>query len=207
LPKRRIGGLLIIVGVLVTLASAVVVIAGGTARITIGAPLYLLSAACLGLLGAGVALLSIDGPIFDGTLARRGLKTLAFGLVGDAVLFGMFALPGLQGSSAMLLFIPFFAIGWATVIGAGLTVLALLVSEGRPRIVGDIFLVVPMAVVVTNAFTNTLSGTDMTRLLAIAFGVVAAGALMLGFVGLALLAIAGPIDSRGPMKKATETTR
>jgi hypothetical protein len=207
MPRRRIGGLLILIGVLVTLASVAVGIAVGTARLTIGAPLYLLSAACLGLLGAGVALLGVDGPIFGGTLARRGLKTLGFGLVGDAVLFGMFALPGLQGSSAMLLFIPFFAIGWATVIGAGMTVFGLLVSEGRPRKVGTIFLVVPVAVVVTNAFTNTLSGTDATRSLAIAFGVVAAGALLLGFVGLALLAIVGPNDSRSTMKKANDTTR
>jgi hypothetical protein len=205
MPKRRIGGLLILVGVVVTLASVAVGIAGSTARLIVGAPVYLLGAACLGLLGAGVALLSIDEPIFGGTLARRGLKTLAFGLVGDSVIFGMFALPDLQGSNAIIMIIPFFVIGWATIIGAGMTALALLLSEGRPRKVGALFLVVPVALAVTNTLTNTISRSDGTRLLAVAFGVVAAGALLLGFVGLALLAIVGPAGGQSPVKTVSET--
>jgi hypothetical protein len=42
--------------------------------------------------------------------------------------------------------------------------------------------------------------------LAIAFGVVAAGAVLAGFSGLALLAIAGPNDSPSPVKTAIEIT-
>ncbi len=61
------------------------------AMVAVGAPGYLLTVACLGLLGVGVTLLSVDGPIFGGTLAGPGLKTLAFGLVGDFVMLGLLA--------------------------------------------------------------------------------------------------------------------
>jgi hypothetical protein len=116
------------------------------------------------------------------------MKTLGFGLVGDSVLYGLTALPGLHGSSVMALFIPFFVIGWATVIGAGMTLLALVTSQGHPRKVGAVFLVVPVALFVVNLFINTRSGIDDARLLAIVFGFVAGVALLLGFAGLALLA-------------------
>jgi hypothetical protein len=197
MPKRQTGGLLIIVGVIVALVTSAVAVAGGTAMVAVGAPGYLLTVACLGLLGVGVALLSVDGPIFGGTLARRGLKTLAFGLVGDFVTLGLLALPGLEGSNAMVLFIPFFVIGWATIIGAGLTVLALVVAGGRPRRVGATFLAAPVALFAVNALVNTLSGTEGARLLATALAIVAGSALLLGFVGLALLAIDGPTERRG----------
>jgi len=203
--KRTMGGLLVIVGVILVPVGAVASIPFKTVSLSVGDPIFLLIAAGLGLLGAGVALLSADGPIFGGMLARWGLKTLAFGLVGDFVIFAMLALPGLERSNAMVLIIPFLVIGWATVIGAGMTALALLLSEGRPRKVGAVFLVVPVALSVANSLTNTLSGGDLIRLLAIAVGVVAAGALLAGFVGLALLAIYGPGDPHSSVTAATQT--
>jgi hypothetical protein len=96
----------------------------------------------------------------------------------------------------MVLFIPFFVIGWATIIGAGLTVLALVTAGGRPRRVGATFLAAPVALLAVNALVNALSGTEGARLLAIAFAIVAGSALLLGFVGLALLAIDGPAKRR-----------
>ena len=189
MPKRQVGARLIMCGVVLALVTSAVAIIGGTAAISVGGPAYLLLVACVGLLGVGVALLSASGPIFGGTLARRALKTLAFGLVVDSVLLGVSNLPGLEGSNVMILFIPFFVSWWATIIGAGLTVLALVTAGGRPRKVGALFLLAPVALFAVNALVNDLSGSEVARPLAIAFGVVAGGALLLGFVGLAWLGL------------------
>ncbi len=50
-----------------------------------------------------------------------------------------------------------------------------------------------------------LSGTEGARLLAIAFAIVAGSALLLGFVGLALLAIDGPRQAHQRVNAATQT--
>jgi hypothetical protein len=197
MPKRQTGALLIICAVVLALVTTAVSIIGGTAAIAVGGGSYLLLVACVGLLGVGVALLSASGPIFGGTLARRALKTLAFGLVVDSVLLGLSNLPGLEGSNMMILFIPFFVSGWATIIGAGLTVLALVTAGGRPRKVGALFLAAPVALFAVNALVNDLSGFEGARPLAIAFGVVAGGALLLGFVGLAWLGLDSAASSVG----------
>ena len=188
MPKRQTGALLIICAVVLALVTTAVAIIGGTAAIAVGGAGYLLLVACVGFLGVGVALLSASGPIFGGTLARRAMKALAFGLVADSVILGLLTLPGFEGSNMMVLFIPFFVSGWATIIGAGLTVLALVTAGGRSRKVGAMFLAAPAALFVVNALVNDLSGSEGARLLAIAFGAVAGGALLLGFVGLAWLA-------------------
>jgi hypothetical protein len=187
MPKRQAGALLIICGVVLALVTTAVAVIGGTAAIAVGGQGYLLLVACVSLLGVGVALLSVSGPIFGGTPARRALKTLAFGLIGDSVILGLLNLPGLQGSNMMVLFIPFFVFGWATVIGAVLTVLSLVTAGGRSRKVGAMFLAAPVALFGVNVLVTDLSGSEGGRLLAIAFGAVAGGALLLGFVGLAWL--------------------
>ena len=189
--KRQGGAVLIICGVVLALVITAVSIIGGGGGIPdiSGGPGDLLLVACLGLLGLGVALLSVSGPIFGGTLARRALTILGFGLVGDSVILGLAALPDFQGSKVMVLFIPFFVMAWVTVIGAGLTVLELVAAGGRPRQVGATFLVAAIALFAVNASVNSLPGSEGGRLLAIAFAVLAGGALLLGFVGLALLGL------------------
>lgn len=191
MPKRQAGAVLIICGVVLALVATAVAIIGGTPAIAVTGGAYLLLVACVGLLGAGVALLSVSGPVFGGTLARRGLKGLGFGLIADSVILGLLSLPGFEGSNMMILFMPFFVFGWATIIGAGLTVLALVTAGGRPRKVGAIFLVAPVTLFVVNALVNDLSGSEGARLLATALGVLAGGALLLGFVGLAWLGVGG----------------
>jgi len=183
MPKRQAGALLVICGVVLALVIAAVAIIGDTAAIAVGGPGYLLLVACVGLLGVGVALLSASGPIFGGTLARRALKTLAFGLVGDSVILALLSLPGFEGSNMIILFIPGSVSGWATMIGAGLTVLALVTAGGRPRKVGALFLAAPVALFAGIALENDLAGSEG------ASAVVAGGALLLGFVGLAWLAL------------------
>ena len=191
MSKRMTGGVLILAAVLLALVAAGVVIAGGIKTFAFGSVGYVLIASVVALLGLGVGYLSVDGPIFGGRLARRGLKTLAFGLVGDAAIFGLIALPGLEGSKVMVLFIPWFVIGWVTMIGLGMTVVALIAAGGRPRWVGAAFLSAPVAAFLVNAFVARWTGIEGASLNVIADAIVGAGALMVGFVGLAILALDG----------------
>ena len=147
-------------------------------------PGYLLLAASLSLVGLGVALLSVSGPIYGRTLARRALMSMGFGLVALAVLLGMSTLPGFEGSNVMILFFPLLVSGWATIIGAGLTVVTLLQAGGRPRQVGATFLVGLIALFALNTFRSALAIEAEAVL-----GVLAGSALLLGLVGLALLAM------------------
>jgi hypothetical protein len=122
-----------------------------------------------------------------------GDRRLLFGLLGDAVILGLTALPGLEGWRIVVLLVPFFFIGWVTIIGLGMTVVALLADRGRPRIVGATFVAAPVALFLVNVFANGPSGDEgPTGLIAIAFAVVAGSALLMGFVGLGLLAIGLP---------------
>ena len=197
---RQAGAWLIVAGVVLAVLTVAAAIIGGDAAMSpfvsvettgpgpvpIG-PGYLLLVACVGALGLGVALLSVSGPIFGGTLARRALKLLGFGLVGFAVILGILSRPGFEGSNVMILFAPFFVFGWMTIIGVVLTAVALLRAGGRPRLVGTTFLVAPIALIAMSAPVNSFSRPEG---LVAALAVLAGGALLLGFVGLAMLALA-----------------
>jgi hypothetical protein len=122
MAKRQAGAWLIIGGVILSILTTGVAILGGSAAMsrqirqadgTVSAlgPGYLLLAASLGLVGLGVALLSVSGPIYGGTLARRALMSLGFGLVAMAVTLGISTRPGFEGSNVMVLFIPLLVFG------------------------------------------------------------------------------------------------
>src|SRR5215213_9146930 len=152
MSNRRIGAVLILSGVPMGLGAVALVMLGGSVSpeaVDLGEKL---SALCLAMVGLGTALLGISGHVFGRTLARRSLKLLAVGLIGDAVLLALAALPGLEGWRVMVLFVPFFVIGWATAIGLVLTVVALVAAGGRPRIVGGVFLAAPLLLLVSSVF-------------------------------------------------------
>ena len=198
---RQAGAWLIVGGVvLAVLAVAAAIIGGGAAMaplvsvaatgpgpVPIG-PGYLLLVACVGALGLGVALLTLSGPIFGGTLAPLGMMLLAFGLVADAVILGMVSQPGFEGSNVDFLIIPLILFGLMTIIGVVLTAVALLGVGGRPQLVGATFLVavVPIALLVFGPG----NGFFLPEAVLVALPVLAGGALLLGFVGLAMLALA-----------------
>jgi hypothetical protein len=197
---RRAGAWLIVGGVvLAVLAVASAIIGGGAAMspfvsvadtgpdpAPIG-PGYLLLVASIGALGLGVALLTLSGPIFGGTLAPLGMMLLAFGLVADAVILGMVSQPGFEGSNVDFLIIPLILFGLMTIIGVVLTAVALVRAGGRPRWVGATFLVVPIALFVSYGPIDRFLLPDVVL---VALPVLAGGALLLGFVGLAMLALA-----------------
>jgi hypothetical protein len=100
MAMRQAGAWLIIGGVILSILTTGVGIVSGSGAFsgqirqadgTVSAvgPGYLLLAASLSLVGLGVALLSVSGPIYGGTLARRALMSLGFGLVALAVLLGI----------------------------------------------------------------------------------------------------------------------
>jgi len=201
MAKRQAGAWLIIGGVILSILTTGVAILGGSAAMsgqirqadgTVSAvgPGYLLLAASLGLVGLGVALLSVSGPIYGRTLARRALMSMGFGLVALAVLLGMSTLPGFEGSNVMILFFPLLVSGWATIIGAGLTVVTLLQAGGRPRQVGATFLVAPITLFALILWGSALaSAGDVASLVGAVLGVLALGAVLLGLLGLGLLAM------------------
>jgi len=209
MAKRQAGALLIVSGaVLAVLAAAAAIIGGNAAMAPIvsgeaigpdpvptGAG-YVLLVSCVGCLGLGLVLLSFSKPTFGGTPARRALKLLAFGLVGDAVILAMLSQPGFEGSNVDFLILPLVVFGCMTIIGAALTVAALVLAGGRPRRVGATFVVVPIALYALSASVNIFSGPDgVPLLLVVALSVLAGGALLLGFVGVALLALARDADT------------
>ena len=205
--KRQAGALLIICGVVLGVLTAVSAIIGGYAAmapfvsgaatgpdpVPIGAG-YVLLVACVGCLGVGLALLSFSDPIFGGTPAQRVLTILAFGLVGNAVILAMLSQPGLEGSNVDFLIIPLILFGLMTIIGAALTVAALVLAGGRARRVGATFLVVPIALYALSASVNSSSVPEGVL---VALAVLAGGALLLGFVGLAMLALARNAEPDG----------
>ena len=198
--KRLAGALLIICGVVLAVLTVATAIIGGRAAmaplVSVAAtgpgpapigPGYLLLVACVGALGLGVALLTLSGPIFGGTLAPLGMTLLAFGLVADAVILGMVSQPGFEGSNVDFLIIPLILFGWMTIIGVVLTAVALLRAGGRPRLVGATFLVAGVAIAL---FVVSLNDFFLPEGVRAALPVLAGGALLLGFVGLAMLALA-----------------
>ena len=121
---------------------------------------------------------------------------LAFGLVADAVMLGMMSQPGFEGSNVDFLILPLIVAGLMTILGAVLTVAALVLAGGRPRRVGATFLVVPIALYALSASGNIFPGPEgVPLLLLVALAVLAGGALLLGFLGLALLALTRNADA------------
>jgi len=197
--NRRTGGVLILVGVALVLGTLALLIFGSSGSPAALELAELLSGVSLGMIGLGTAILGVDGQVFGRTLARRSLKLLGAGLIGDAVLIALAALPDLQGWRVMVLFIPFFIIGWATVIGLALTVVALLAAGGRPRIVGAVFLVAPVLLLISSVlpYHPGAAGGPLSPL-AIAFGAAAGGSILLGFAGVGMLAIGAPRGGTNP---------
>ena len=192
MPTRSIGASLVLatvgaIGLIVVVATA------GLDVVDPRGPGTILVVGCAILLGAGLALLSAGEPLFGGTFGRRGLRALAIAVVAESLLLGLSTTPDFHGYRVMVLFIPMFVMAWVTVIGAGMTLLALIGSIGPARNVGKMFLLVPIALIPVNGVVNLvpisrLSPAD-ARLMAISLATVVLIPLLAGFVGLARLGL------------------
>lgn len=204
---RRLGAALILAAVTATCLVGVVA-ASGLDVVGPRGPGTILFGGCATLLGAGLALLGVGEPLFGGTLGRRGLRTFALALLGESTLLVLSTAPDFQGYRVMALFIPMFVLAWLTVIGAGMTLLALIGSAGPPRNVAKIFLLVPIALIPVNGVVglvpmSRLSPAD-ARLMALSLASLVLVPLLAGFVGLARLGLIGPSAATGPRPAVTE---
>jgi hypothetical protein len=137
----RLGGVLVIAGWVLIAATITIFGAGNSVQIggdTIGG---LALAASLGVIGGGMAVLSLTGPRpLQGRIMRLGLGFLAVGLLGSlastVIAAGLEYDPLENGP-----FVITFLVGaLATTIGVPVTVLSLVRTSGPTRTVGLLFL-------------------------------------------------------------------
>ena len=139
------------------------------------------------LLGAGFAVLGMERrAAYRSTLGRRGAKIFAAGLLLDGAILGLGS-TGLKGSELSIVILPLIVAAWTTVIGFGLTILALFLTPGPGPRVGLLFVAAILALAASNAFTNMLG--EITRLIGLALGAVAGFGLLAGFAGVGVISI------------------
>jgi hypothetical protein len=136
----RIGGLSVIGGWALLVIAGVIAVAGGSVGIGSGSIGGVVMAASMVLIGAGGALVAVAGarPL-HGRLLRVGLGILGIGilgLAGSSIAAARLTYDPLEDGPSVVLLL---AGGLATMIGAPVTVLALLLAPGRPRAVGAAF--------------------------------------------------------------------
>lgn len=136
----RIGGILVIAGWGLVVATGLIFVIGGSFALGTGSVGGTVLAAGLATLAIGVGAIAVGGPrLLRGRAMRTGLALFGIGLAcaaAGAILGGSTA-RGLEGIAAIILL---FAGGWIGVIGAIVTVVGLLRAPGRPRSVGWVFL-------------------------------------------------------------------
>jgi hypothetical protein len=136
----RIGGTLVIGGWLLFLITGAVVWLGGSAGLG-GTGLGSLTLGLgLALLGAGAAITSLAGsPPFRGPAIRVGLAILAVGLLsstGSSLIASLSTRDPLESWPVIILFV----VGsFASLVGAVIAVISLLLASGRSRSVGLTF--------------------------------------------------------------------
>lgn len=188
----RRGGMLVVAGVGWSLPSLAIALldfvafqaSSGLAYPALGIGLVLLAMGCWLIAGGR----SAD---FPGALARRGMKTLAIGLLLDAGLIVLASAQPLHGSDVDVLLFPLIVAGWTTLIGFAATVLSLLIATRRSLIVGLLFMAALGAGYAAGVFTMTYEPTDLDRALGIGLAIVAGCAFTLGLLGIAWLALTG----------------
>ena len=190
--RARRGGMLVVAGVGWSLASLAIALLDFDAFVTSTGLAYPTLGIGFVLLAFGLWLIagrrSAD---FPGALARRGMKTLAIGLLLDAGSIALVSAQPLHGSDVDVLILPLIVAGWTTVIGFAATVLSLLIATRRSLIVGLLFMVGLGAGYAAGVFTTTYERTDLDRTLGIGLAIAAGCAFTLGLLGIAWLALTG----------------
>jgi len=166
--------MLVVAGVGWSLAAAVLALLDFVAFVASSGLVYPALGIGLVLLALGFWLIA-GGPSadFPGALARRGMKTLAIGLLLDAGLIALVSAQPLHGSDVDVLILPLIVAGWTTLIGFAATVLSLLIATRRSLIVGLLFMVGLGAGYAAGVFTTTYERTDLDRALGIGLAIAA----------------------------------
>lgn len=187
----RIGGALVVGGWALFVVMGAIFVGGGSVglgALSIGG---LVLDAALALIGSGAVVLSVTGPKpFNGRAVRIGLGILAVGLLvslASAIMAGASENDALESIPMVVLLL---VGGLATVIGAVVTVLALLLTRGPSRVVGSVLLASLGLLILAWILAN---GLDAPQLDAVAAVLAASGGvgIVLGGIGVGALAIDG----------------
>lgn len=188
----RLGGLSLIGGWALLVIAGAIVVAGGSVGIGSGSIGGVVMAASLVLIGAGGVVVAVAGPsLLHGRLVRVGLGILGLGilgLAGSSIAAARLTYDPLEDGPTVVLL---FAGGLATMVGAPVTVLSLLLTPGRPRVVGAAF-VAGLLLLVLAGVANQYVGS--TR--ACAPALVGDSLVIASGIGLGVLALRG--ERRGP---------
>lgn len=179
----RIGGVLVIGGWVLVAATIVIFGAGGSVQIGGSAIGGLALAAALGLIGCGMAVLSLTGPRpLQGRIMRLGLGILAVGLIctlASSVIAAGLAYDPLENGPFVITFL----VGaLATMIGVPVTVLALVRAAGPTRTVGLLFLAGLLFVVLGGILRSNID-PNAHPLSEIGWALVAVGAIGMALAG------------------------
>ena len=183
-----VGGTLIVGSALLLALTVVIALGGGSASVRGSGVGSLILTAALLLLGAGAAVLAVDGTApLDGRTVRVGFALIAFGVAAAVATANV-------PSSSMLIYL--FLLGsFATWGGTLVVAIGLLRTPGRPRWVGSTFVAGVLVALASTGIANDPAvafGPDAVLRQVVAVVATAAVALMLvGVAGVGLLAIRG----------------
>ncbi len=176
-----IGGLLVTLASVLFLAAVLVGVSGGSVSVAGAGPGGLLVTVGLAMLAGGATILCVTGP---GALRRR-VPRVGLGLIGIGIAANL-ATSNVSASSMLVLV--FLAGGMVAGLGAVITMLGLLETNGRPRRIALTFLGGLVLAGAAGALTNV--GVDGSGVLTSIARVLTTGLALAGGVAMAV-ALAG----------------
>jgi hypothetical protein len=190
MPLSRIAGALVVGAAALLAVTLVIAIGGGSVSVRGDGPGSLTLTAALLLLGAGLLILAIVGPLpFDGRIVRTGFALVVAG--GAAEL----ATANVSPSSALVYV--FLLGGLAVLVGAAVTGVGLLRSPGRTRWVGLTFVAGILLAVAAGFVANdpgvafSADANGLRAAMGLLAAAAAAGLMLIGLAGIGVLAFLG----------------
>jgi hypothetical protein len=183
-----VGGALIIGAALCLALSLIIALGGSSVSVRGIGPGSLTLTAALLFLGAGSAVLAVDGSApLDGRTVRVGFALIAFGVSASVATANV-------STSSMLIYL--FLLGsFATWGGTLIVAIGLLRALGRPRWVGLTFVAGVLVAILSGSVANDpgvgFGSEALPRQAVAVVATVAAALMLLGVAGVGLLAIRG----------------
>jgi len=193
----RIGGALVIGGWLLLLITTAVVLLGGSAGLGGTGFGSLTLGLGLALIGAGAAVTSIWGPPpFRGPAIRIGLAILAIGLISSTASNVMASLSTNDPLESWPVIILFLVGSFASLVGSVITVIWLLVGQGRSRSIGFLF-AIAVGLLALAALLGSQRDIGLT-LVVVPLAIAGGCALIAAGVGVGVLAFNGEQRASAP---------
>jgi hypothetical protein len=183
-----VGGTLIVGAALLLALTVIIALGGGSASLLGSGVGSLALTAALLLLGAGAAVLAVDGTApLDGRIVRVGFALIAFGVAAAVATANV-------STSNMLIYL--YLLGsFATWGGILVVAIGLLRAPGRPRWVGLTFVAGVLVALLSASVANdpgvAFGPEALPRQVVAVVATLAAALMLLGVAGVGLLAIRG----------------